>query len=71
MAKLNLTLVKETPDARLYQLRDGSLRWIPRSIVEHTTKNPGGHHIVTIPDWKLQEWDAEDAEAKRAKETTV
>lgn len=25
--------------------------WIPISIIEHTSRNIGGHHVVTLPEW--------------------
>lgn len=28
--------------------------WIPISIIEHTSRNVGGHHIVTLPDWFVE-----------------
>lgn len=28
--------------------------WIPKSIIEHTSKEPSGLHIVTLPDWFVE-----------------
>jgi len=55
--KVNLWFVSETGVARLYcrHGRPGREKedcvWVPKSIIEHTSKNVGEHHIVTLPDW--------------------
>lgn len=28
--------------------------WVPISIIEHTSRNIGGHHIVTLPNWFVE-----------------
>ena len=60
-AKVRLFLIRETELARLYSKtppgRDLSEVWIPKSIVEHTSKNTNGEHIVTLPDWFLEKED--------------
>ncbi len=51
---------RETALARLYTKipperhpkKDDEI-WIPRSIVEHTSKMADGMHILTLPDWFL------------------
>ena len=56
--KWTLRFIRETDLARLYRDEaDASRRqfWIPRSIVKHTSKMPGGLHIVDIPDWKVED----------------
>lgn len=54
--------IRETPKARLYSkapVQEGEqpdemdLIWIPRSIVEHTTKR-GIEHEVDLPDWFIE-----------------
>lgn len=57
-----LWLVRETNLARLYLKKPPkdpktdvfNEVWVPRSIVEHTSKM-GIQHIVTLPDWFLEE----------------
>jgi len=56
--KIRLWFIRETNLARLYsQLppnRNPGVEdqvWIPRSVVEHTSKEPSGLHIVTVADW--------------------
>jgi hypothetical protein len=57
---IRLWLVRETDAARLYSTtptddaaREGRKIWIPRSIVEHTSKY-GSEHQVKLPDWFIQ-----------------
>ena len=56
---VRLWLVRETPAARLYTTapqdsgRAGKQVWVPRSIVEHTSKD-GDCHTVKLPDWFVQ-----------------
>jgi hypothetical protein len=28
--------------------------WVPISIIEHTSRNAGGHHVVTLPTWFIE-----------------
>jgi hypothetical protein len=49
----------ESEDLNTSSIYDGptepeNVVWVPLSIVEHTTKNPDGHHIVTLPDWFVE-----------------
>jgi hypothetical protein len=53
--KLKLNFIRETEQARLYSDSQGREFWIPRSIVEHTTKWPNGVHEITLPIWKIKE----------------
>lgn len=52
-------LVRETEKARLYckhgrpNSEPSDEIWIPRSIVEHTSKM-GNQHIVELPDWWIE-----------------
>ena len=55
--KMRLWFIRESANARFYsrvpmdrhpELSD--CLWIPRSVVEHTTKR-GIEHEVTLPDW--------------------
>lgn len=56
--KVCLFFIRETEKARLYstvppergQTKDTEI-WLPRSQIEHTSKDPSGMHIVTIPEW--------------------
>ncbi len=56
--RVSLWFIRETDLARLYcklpparhPTKDDEL-WLPRSQIEHTSKQPDGMHIVTIPDW--------------------
>lgn len=56
-----LWFVSETALARLYTkipperhpTKKDEL-WVPRSIVEHTSKMAGGVHILTLPDWFVE-----------------
>lgn len=57
-----LWFVRETEKARLYTKIPPERRptkedeiWVPRSIVEHTSKMANGMHILTLPDWFLEE----------------
>jgi len=59
---VRLWFVRETAAARLYSrvpLRPplapdvADQVWIPRSIVEHTSKD-GDQHTVTLPDWFIR-----------------
>jgi len=57
---IRLWLIRETELARLYSKTDPNNTgrvpveiWIPRSIVEHTTKR-GSEHIVKLPDWFVE-----------------
>lgn len=64
--KVNLYFIRESPKARLYSrvrpdriplneaVEESDLIWVPLSIIEHTTKNPDGHHIVQLPDWFIE-----------------
>lgn len=59
--KIRLWLIRETEKARLYcrvpperHLEgDEDKIWIPRSIVEHTSKR-GTEHEVELPDWFIE-----------------
>lgn len=67
--KIRLWLVKETDLARQYckfnpfvsvsgiehgnSMEDTDLIWIPKSIIEHTSKR-GNEHVVTLPDWFIE-----------------
>lgn len=55
-----LWFVRETPAARLYTRipparnpQPSDEIWIPRSVVEHTSKT-GNVHILTIADWFVE-----------------
>lgn len=48
---LRLTLVKETEKARLYQFKDGSQTWIPKSACKSTIKFP----LKDPLDWPVHE----------------
>lgn len=56
---IRLWLIRETEKARLYStvpLEKRSCdceKWIPRSIIEHTTKR-GDEHDVKLPDWFIE-----------------
>lgn len=56
--KIRLWFIQETEQARLYSKtppgRDADEVWIPKSIIEHTSKEPSGLHIVTLPDWFIE-----------------
>jgi hypothetical protein len=57
--KVNLWFIRETAAARQYSKvpperhpqEYSDYIWVPKSIIEHTSKNTGGHHVVTLPDW--------------------
>lgn len=57
--QITLWLIKETEKARLYckhnrpNPEESDMIWIPRSVVEHTSKT-GSQHIVTLPDWFVE-----------------
>ncbi len=60
-ATITMWLVRETEKARFYStvrldrfLDEGGGVWIPRSIVEHTSKR-GIEHDVTLPDWFIEQ----------------
>ena len=53
-------LIRETELARLYSKipldrnpESSDQIWIPRSIIEHTTKR-GNEHEVKLPDWFIE-----------------
>lgn len=57
---ITLWLLRETEKARLYSRTRLSnfgssidSIWIPKSIIEHTTKR-GNEHDVTLPDWFME-----------------
>lgn len=64
--KVRLWFVRETEKARRYcpippdrSPTEGDMIWIPKSIIEHTTKyatdtNGWPIHIVTLPDWFVE-----------------
>lgn len=57
---LNLYFVRETPLARLYRFRSGREVWLPRAIINRTTKFPAKDgeqavHQIELPDWKGKE----------------
>lgn len=57
---INLEFVRETDLARLYRRKDGQEIWLPRSIINHTTKWPPNKegqiiHEIEVPDWKAKE----------------
>jgi len=56
--KVRLWLIRETDKARLYSRlpperhpTEDDQVWIPRSVVNHTSKEPSGLHEVTVEDW--------------------
>lgn len=56
--KHRLWFIRETASARGYSKVPPERRpthedlvWLPRSQIEHTSKEPSGIHIVTIPEW--------------------
>jgi len=63
-AKVNLWVIPGHMDsvmARRYsklppsrQPADDDFIWVPLSIIEHTSRNVGGHHVVTLPDWFVE-----------------
>lgn len=63
-ATLKFWIMRETEKARLYSTvplgqmdrggrGDGNRLWVPKSIIEHTTKR-GDEHEVTLPDWFIE-----------------
>ncbi len=62
---IRLWLIRETDKARLYckfaphpdlgfsNADDGDTVWVPRSIIEHTSKRSAEHH-VKLPDWFIE-----------------
>lgn len=56
---LRLFLIRETEMARLYSSLPPERRgpddqfWVPKSIIEHTTKR-GDEHMVKLPDWYVE-----------------
>jgi hypothetical protein len=57
---IRLWLIRETEKARLYSKvppergQTGETQiWVPRSIVEHTSKR-GSEHTVDLPDWFIE-----------------
>lgn len=62
---MRLWLIRETEKARLYckfaphpdlgfeNAEDIDKIWIPKSIIEHTTKR-GNEHEVKLPDWFIE-----------------
>ena len=54
---LRLYFVRETDAARLYERKNGSQRWIPKSVCPRVVKFPVGArpvHEVEIEDWWLE-----------------
>lgn len=56
--EVNLWFVRETEKARLYsripferEPGPSDHIWVPKSLVEHTTKFPNGLHVVRLPLW--------------------
>lgn len=59
--KVTLWYREETNDAIKYvrAFADGSAMhgekvWIPKSLIEHRTKEPNGRHVVTLPLWFVE-----------------
>lgn len=57
---MRLWLLRETEAARLYSKTDPKdwhrvtvPVWIPKSVIEHTTKR-GDEHDVKLPDWFIE-----------------
>ena len=57
---MKLYFIRETDKARLYSTTDTSdphrevnELWVPKSIIEHTTKR-GNEHDVKLPDWFIE-----------------
>ena len=56
---MRLWLIRETELARKYSTvppvksTDDSCVWVPKSIIEHTTKR-GDEHEVKLPDWFIE-----------------
>lgn len=56
---VRLWFSRETAAARQYWTtppgnREQRAIWIPKSIIEHTSKQPNGLHQVTLPDWFIE-----------------
>lgn len=63
--KIRLWFIQQTEKARLYcrfaphpdlgfaNADNTDKIWIPRSIIEHTTKR-GNEHVITLPDWFIE-----------------
>lgn len=58
--KIWLWFVRETEKARLYSTtqleRQGRRIWVPKSIVEHTSKHDNAHELE-LPDWFVDKND--------------
>lgn len=59
--KIRLWFVRETEKAYQYtklppdrQRNPDDLVWIPKSQIEHRSKQPNGLHEVTLPDWLVE-----------------
>lgn len=57
---MRLWFIRESESARLYSKtptddpsRDPEKIWIPKSVIEHTTKR-GNEHDVKLPDWFIE-----------------
>lgn len=57
---MRLWLISETDLARRYSKlpperhpEESDMLWIPKSIIEHTTKR-GNEHDVKLPDWFIE-----------------
>lgn len=57
---MRLWLISETELARRYSKvpperhpEESDMLWVPKSIVEHTTKR-GNEHDVKLPDWFIE-----------------
>jgi len=62
---LRLTLLNETPKARLYSFDDGERFWVPRSVCKSTVKFPPEPdkppvHEVQIEDWWWEKYENGD-----------
>jgi hypothetical protein len=58
--KIRLWFIRETEKARQYSRvppdrnpSQSDMIWIPRSIVEHTSKS-GNEHTLELPDWFVE-----------------
>lgn len=58
--KLRYWFIRETEKARLYSTtnpkvsgRDVNEVWIPKSVIEHTSKR-GDEHTIDLPDWFVE-----------------
>lgn len=59
--KVNLWYAKKDTVAARYYCRHNrpnpepaDFIWVPLSIIEHTSKNVGGHHVLTLPNWFIE-----------------